>query len=154
MEFSVESFQRHQEKLVAMQLRQQQQLRQQEIDMDAASNRSDVTPAASSSGSEVSLLRYTLDSERAEFAVSALHDASKAHRGLQAAGPGSRRLLEANCPPSLVNSLSSVKSLLLASSSSGNLSSSDRSRSTGIRDYFVLFSSVFSRCSSLIHAPR
>lgn len=133
MEFSVESFQRHQEKLAAMQLRQQQQLRQQEIDMDASSNRSDAA-TASSSGSEVSSLRYTLDSERAEFAVSALHDASRAHRGLQAAaaaGPGSRRLLEANCPPSIVNSLSSVKSLLLSSSSSGNLSSSDRSRSTG-----------------------
>lgn len=112
-EFTVESFQRHQEKLIAMQQQQQQQLRQQELDQDAASRTDAVSSLLASS--EASLLRFTLDSERAEFAVSALHDLNR--------GPESElgfvQHSEAAKPPSRANL--SVKSLLLSAASGASV---------------------------------
>lgn len=106
-----------------MQQQQQQQLRQQELDQDAASRTDAVSSLLASS--EASLLRFTLDSERAEFAVSALHDLNR--------GPESElgfvQHSEAAKPPSRANL--SVKSLLLSAASGASVISGTGASATG-----------------------
>ncbi|KAK2144972.1 hypothetical protein LSH36_714g00018 [Paralvinella palmiformis] len=73
MEFNIESFQDHQEQLLQMQRQQQEQLLKQETDLDNSGSLFNIDQSLSSRP----VSRFTLDSATAQFAASAVYDATR-----------------------------------------------------------------------------
>ena len=73
MEFNIESFQDHQEQLLQMQRQQQEQLLRQETDLDNSGSLFNIDQSLSSRPTS----RFTLDSATAQFAASAVYNATQ-----------------------------------------------------------------------------